>query len=483
MKSATMSPSPSGRMLARTGDTPGHLALLGVSLGTNIAGLALPLALIHVYDRIIPNQAGGTALVLFSVVAIAVLAEAFLRHVRGVALARSAAWAELRMSRAAAQAALSGGLDPRQSGLTFALIARARDSLGGGLAAALYDAPFAIIFLLLVWMIAGPVVLVPIIVAAAFALLAAWVARHHAASGISSLQTAERHLRSWRAMIQAPDAIRAAGIAPAAMGRLAAQRNAAAIATEQHEAANGGLLELGQVGGLVITIGVLAVGAPIALAGGLSTGGLGAVTMLATRGGGMLIALASAVLRHGMIRRAQAELDGALAAAHAVPAAAAPPAGIMLFDGPDEAAADAALRAASAAPGAVLVPARPAMLRGSILDNLTLFDPGRSDAALALAARLGLDRIVGRLAQGYHTKVGLDGRNALPPGAVKRVALIAAILQRPAVLLLERPTVTLDAAGVEALAGLLPELPGQGIAVGMTTHAAVLRALATDGRA
>ena len=455
---------------------PGWATLLGVSLGTNIAGLALPLAMVHVYDRIIPNAAGGTALVLFSAVAVALLAEAFLRYVRGVALAQAGSAAEAHMASAAAQAALSGRLDPRQAGLVFALIARARDPLGGGLAAALYDAPFALLFLLLVWLIAGPVVLVPLAVAAGIAAMAAWVARGYAGTGIEAIGTAEAHLRRWHALVGAPDAMRAQGIAPAGMAGLAEARHAAALATQRHESASAALLELGQVGGLAITIGVLAVGAPIALGGGLSTGGLGAVTMLASRSGGMLIALANALVRHGLVRRAQAAL-----AAAALPvggaAEAMAPGSIRLFDGADEAQADTALRGA-AGPDAVLVRATPALLRGTILDNLTLFEPARTDAAMLLAGRIGLDRMLGRLARGFHTPVGETGRGPLAPGGVKRVALVAACLQQPRVLLLERPEMGLDAAGVEALAAILKDLAAQGSAIGLSTHAPALRALA-----
>ncbi len=474
MRSTTGSLSVRGH---RHAGAPGPATLLGVSLGTNIAGLALPLALVHVYDRIIPNAAGGTALVLFSAVAVALLAEAFLRYVRGVALAQAGAAAEARMAGAAAQAALTGRMAPERAGLVFALIARARDPLGAGLAAALYDAPFALLFLLLVWLIAGPVVLVPLAVAGCVTALAAWTARHHGATGMAAIASTEAHQHRWRALLGAPEAMRAQGVAVAGMVGLAETRRAAALATERHEAANAALLELGQVGGLAITIGVLALGAPIALAGGLSTGGLGAVTMLSSRAGGMLIALAMALVRQGLVRRAQAALDAAVAAPAAGGAWAAAPGEVRLFDAAEEAQADAALRAA-AGPDAVLVPAMPALLRGTLLENLTLFDPSRTDAARDMAGRIGLDRMLGRLAQGWHARIGETGRGPLPPGGVKRVALVAACLQRPRVLLLERPEMGLDAAGVAALAEILRDWAQQGGAIGMTTHAPALRALA-----
>ncbi|WP_200245100.1 hypothetical protein [Lamprobacter modestohalophilus] len=53
-----------------------------LSIASNILALALTLALLQVYDRIVPNQAQGTAVVLFSVVLITLLADGLLRYVR-----------------------------------------------------------------------------------------------------------------------------------------------------------------------------------------------------------------------------------------------------------------------------------------------------------------------------------------------------------------------------------------------------------------
>ncbi len=76
--------------------------------------------------------------------------------------------------------------------------------------------------------------------------------------------------------------------------------------------------------------------------------------------------------------------------------------------------------------------------------------------------------------------MGAGGPEVLPPGAVKRIALAAAIQQQPACLLLEWPDVALDAQGIAGLAALLPEVAAQGTAIGLLTHAPALRALAAE---
>lgn len=62
--------------------------LLLLSLTSNVLALALPLALLQVYDRILPNQSQGTALVLFTAAVVALLADGFVRYARSRALAR-----------------------------------------------------------------------------------------------------------------------------------------------------------------------------------------------------------------------------------------------------------------------------------------------------------------------------------------------------------------------------------------------------------
>ena len=54
--------------------------VLAVSLVIHLLGLALPLALLQVYDRILPSHGYGTATLLITGVGIAILLDAFLRY-------------------------------------------------------------------------------------------------------------------------------------------------------------------------------------------------------------------------------------------------------------------------------------------------------------------------------------------------------------------------------------------------------------------
>ena len=143
-------------------------SLLALSVASNILALALPLALLQVYDRIVPNQSQGTAVVMFSVVLVALLADGFLRYVRFRTLAHIAARFEFASTQRLVERIFSSKLSELmqvRSGRLRAAIAaltQSRELYTGQGLLPFFDAPFGVIFLLFVWYIGGYLVLVPI---------------------------------------------------------------------------------------------------------------------------------------------------------------------------------------------------------------------------------------------------------------------------------------------------------------------------------
>jgi len=90
------------------------------------------------------------------------------------------------------------------------------------------------------------------------------------------------------------------------------------------------------------------------------------------------------------------------------------------------------------------VPQRPHLFRGSVLDNIRMFDGNVGFGAVRSAAQQAhAEEFIDRLPQGYETEVGERGQN-LSGGQVQRLALARAFLKDAPVLLIDEATSSLD---------------------------------------
>jgi ATP-binding cassette subfamily C protein LapB len=122
--------------------------------------LALPLALLQTYDRILPNEAYSTTFVLALGVSIAIVLEALLRYGRSVLFAYIGEAFEGRMTlrevdhlmRANGKAVHEYGVPALSDALRA--VSQVRDFWSGSAAAALHELPFLVIYIALIAYIA-----------------------------------------------------------------------------------------------------------------------------------------------------------------------------------------------------------------------------------------------------------------------------------------------------------------------------------------
>jgi ATP-binding cassette, subfamily B, multidrug efflux pump len=106
-----------------------------------------------------------------------------------------------------------------------------------------------------------------------------------------------------------------------------------------------------------------------------------------------------------------------------------------------------------------VVPQVVQLFSGTVMENLTLSDPGIPEAAVYEACRIaGADAFIRALPEGYHT--GLSGGGSgtgahLSAGQQQLLALARALVNQPAVLLFDEATAAIDSASDAAFRAAL----------------------------
>lgn len=155
-------------------------SLLLCTLAINILSLALPVMTLQVYDRILPNPGTGTLSVLITGVCLAICLEAILRLTRAYIIGRAGASYEHMISCKSMQKVLNANLAKMDNfGIGEHLhrmgsVGKLRDFYNGHSLTVLFELIFAPIFLVLIYYIGGPIVLVPSLILTVFIGVSLW---------------------------------------------------------------------------------------------------------------------------------------------------------------------------------------------------------------------------------------------------------------------------------------------------------------------
>lgn len=124
------------------------------------------------------------------------------------------------------------------------------------------------------------------------------------------------------------------------------------------------------------------------------------------------------------------------------------------------------------------IPPKGILFQGTILENMTMYrGAAYVDDALGLSRQLGLDEWIRRLPLGYETKVGDQLFLLLPDGIHQRICLVRALVNRPKILILDEANTSLDENGDRLLRQVIQSLHGQ-VTVIFVTHRPSIQQLA-----
>jgi PrtD family type I secretion system ABC transporter len=115
------------------------------------------------------------------------------------------------------------------------------------------------------------------------------------------------------------------------------------------------------------------------------------------------------------------------------------------------------------------VPQDVELFDGSVADNIARLGEVESEAVVAAAKRANAHELILGLRHGYDTQVGEQGAR-LSPGQRQRIALARALYGNPRLLVLDEPNSNLDGAGEVALAQAMSNLRAEGVTSVVVTH-------------
>ena len=107
------------------------------------------------------------------------------------------------------------------------------------------------------------------------------------------------------------------------------------------------------------------------------------------------------------------------------------------------------------------LPQKALMFEGSLLDNVSVFDPTRIDRALLAAKSLGLGDFVSKMPRGWDSPVGDMAADSLPPGFRQRIAIVRALSNQPNVILFDDATSVMDSEGDTAFLRFMEAVKGK----------------------
>ncbi|WP_028111991.1 ABC transporter transmembrane domain-containing protein [Ferrimonas kyonanensis] len=505
------------------------------SLLINLLSLAVPLTVLQIYDRILPNHSYGTATLLLAGATLAVAMEALIRFVRTWLLSAAASNTEKatyqtlveRVTTASSAHLRQLGVGGVEEGLGS--VSKVKDWYSGGIISGFIDLPFALIFLGLVAYIGGELVAIPLAVWL-ITLGIVWLSSVRVKSLSEEASKDEQERKAFLIILsQTIQGIKRQAVESRIFNQFKSLNNVRAQSKAREEEQSAFAQECIQLAALATSVLLVITGSLWVLDGQLTTGGLAACSILSGRAVAPLSALVgiriklnsihsanqaieklddlslpeysgfelnlsdfktleikqATVERYGELARADVTLnEGELVLlesedrhtnSHLLSSIAGIDdlaAGQYLINGK-------AVSIASVAQVTAYCGVKGQLVSGTILDNLCGFDPERTQSANDYAKRLGLTKEITRLPDGLETQIGHTSASLLSMGNVKMLNIAAQLASDKPVIMLERPDSSLDLNALGNLVKVLQEEVLAGRTILMVSYHGKLRELAS----
>ncbi|HHJ12265.1 MAG TPA: ATP-binding cassette domain-containing protein [Chromatiales bacterium] len=500
-------------------------SVLTASLGINLLALMLPMVILQVYDRIIPNQATDTFAILMLGMVVVILIDTGLRILRSTILSWEGARFDHRKSLKAMNRILDAETLPFEEHPTgFYLdkmhaLEQMQEFYSGQSLLTIMDFPFVIIFLALIWLIAGPLVLVPIALLAIFGIVSLLTGRRLQQALLARSHMEDRRQNFLIETLQGIHTIKSMAVEALMLRRYERLQQQSAESVYDLSRINSIVQGLGASFSQLAVVSFVSIGSLWVLDGQLTVGALAAGTMLSSRvlqpglkamgiwtqfqsirlardkvrelfelppeDGGEVrsrriirgdIRLRDVHFRYPTQERALIEglslhvrpgeavaITGANGAGKStlinlMAGFLKPDQGEVLLDRRDIRSYDLEYLRAQIG----IVPQHGILFEGTILENMTLYREGKAvKQAIQLSRLLGLDEIIARLPDGLDTRVGGAAADTLPEGVRQKIIMVRSLVGLPRVVLFDDANANFDIKNDNRLQRLIAHLKGR----------------------
>lgn len=472
----------------------------------NVITLAFPLALMQVYDRIIPNRSYSTLFLLFAGVVIALLLEMVLRISRSYLNL----WRDTKYEYELSEKSFGKLIDtPLHEYVKMGAGARLQqlnilDQLKGfynqQLLTTLFDFPFVTIFLFVVAYLGGLLVLIPLLMMAAL-VYCTFIFFQYSEKILKD--KFEQEARENNFVIEAISnihTVKSMGMESLLLRRYERLQTSGIAVNYRAAVEASDLMTIKMVASQLVVALIVAFGGLYVIHGNMTLGGLAACSLLAGRIIQPMNKGLGALSRWQTVNIVREQLDAVMSLPNDKKSSEAPseikgeitlrdvcfqypdqeknildhinltiPAGTVIgITGKEQGGKTTLLNIL----GAIILPASGEylidghdvteyslpdlrhqiaylsqsgeLLRGTIMDNLSAFDENLAPTAHRLAKLLGLDEVIAKLPKGFDTVVGDRAIDSLSRGVIRRMVIARALARKPKIVLFDETNMNLD---------------------------------------
>lgn len=462
------------------------LMILGY-LTINILGLVLPLVMKRIYGDVISNESVSTLQVLILAALVASLLETILRKAKDSVARWAASVYEYKLSNIIIQSILSK--TKADAGSHYIADLEKLNSVSGycsyqanRLYQMIIDLPFVLLYLYVIYWLGGPLVWVPLIILIVYFLSMRMNATGYYTNRKEEIENSDNSLKVLTETLENIHTIKGAGLEAAHIRRYKDKLKASTTASyNSAKYENIGMLINANIGQIVL-LSILLVGGYQMSNGTIDFGTITACAMLGSRATTpMMHILGSYNQRNEMklirnriesilnkpsildmsVQEFPEDIEGTIELID-MPMNAFIPRGSLTVISPREMVwykkllrqisgyeqidhgkvlldnLDISKWDVGGLKGKLEYVTLPAIiLKGSVIDNITLYNESKAQNAYLAAELTGLDDLVSQMSEGYETQLDSTSSNQLTASFLQRLNLTRALVDRPRILILD----------------------------------------------